>query len=133
MLKKIFIIEDDVNVLYSLQAKFSLNGFQVKTNSGNSVIQELIDEVKKFKPDYVILDLILPKVDGFEIIKALKTEKETASSHIFVFTNLSDEDSRTRGIDLGAEQYFFKVDFGIDEFVEKVKKIIENKSRIGTN
>ncbi|MDD5071219.1 MAG: response regulator [Patescibacteria group bacterium] len=130
MAKKIFIIEDDVNILSSLQAKFSLEGFQVEANSGNMEIGGLFAEIKKIKPDFIILDLILPAIDGFDIIKAIKADEETSCLPIFIFTNLSDQYSQNLSLKLGAKYYFIKSDFNIDEFVDKVKKIIANVEKI---
>jgi len=126
MPKKIYIIEDDANVLYSLQAKFSLEGFQVGTNMGNMEIQDLFNEIKKFKPDFIVLDLILPALDGFEVIKSMKADEEISRLPLFIFTNLSDRDSKSRSLDLGVKHYFVKSDFNVDDFVAKTKKIITN-------
>jgi len=128
--KKIFIIEDDANLLYGLQAKFSILGFDVRVNSGNISIEEVVDSIKKYKPDFVILDLILPKVSGFDILKKFKEDDDLANLLVFVFSNLSDQDSKGKGLDLGAKHYFVKEEFSIDEFVEKVVKIIENKNKL---
>jgi len=129
MSKKIFIIEDDANTIASLQAKFSIAGFQIATNSGNMNKQAIINEVKKFKPDYMVLDLILPRVDGFEVLKLLRTDEDTSKSLIFVFTSLSDNDSKSRSLDLGVKSYFAKSDFSVDDFVAKVIKIINNTKK----
>ena len=133
MSKKIYIIEDDANILYSLQAKFSAEGFQTAADAGNSYIFETINAAKAYAPDFIILDLILPKFDGFDLIRSLREREETKSIPIFVFTNLSDKDSKARGLNLGADYYFIKEDFGIDQFVGKVRKIIENKDRVTRN
>ncbi len=130
MSKKIYIIEDNVNILYSLQAKFSADGFKVKTDVGTDDILEIENRIKMYMPDFIILDLILPNFDGFDLLRKLKSLDETKNISIFVFTNLSDKDSKSRGLDLGADYYFIKDDFSIDELVGKVKKIIENREKI---
>ncbi len=116
--------------MYSLQAKFSADGFKVKTDAGTDDILEIENRIKMYMPDFIILDLILPNFDGFDLLKKLKSLDETKDMPIFVFTNLSDKDSRVRGLDLGADYYFIKDDFSIDELVGKVKKIIENREKI---
>jgi len=130
MAKKIYIIEDDANILYSLQAKFSTEGFEVKTDNGVGHILEIVNHVKMFIPQILVLDLILPKFDGFDLLHEFKRKEETKNIPIFVFTNLSDEDSKSRGLNLGADYYFIKDEFSIDQFVAKVKKIIENKEKM---
>lgn len=127
MPKKILIIEDDVNILYSLQAKLNIDGFSVETESGNSGVKEVLLKIKFFKPDYIILDLMLPLIDGFDMLSAIKADSEISGVPVFIFTNLSDNDSKTRSEKLGADYYFIKSDFAVDEFIAKFKKIIKNK------
>lgn len=128
--KKILIIEDDANILYGLQAKLSIEGFKVITNNGMDSAEEITRQIKSTMPDLIIQDLILPKTDGFTILKNIKSDSETVNIPIFIFTNLSDSDSRSRGINLGADQYIIKDDISIDELVIKIKKIFANKEKL---
>lgn len=127
--KKIFIIEDDADLLYGLESQFVADDFEVESSFGNEDIEELLDRLRDFAADYVILDLILPKLDGFEIIKRIKADEELSEKQIFIFTDLSDEDSRQRSLELGADYFFFKEDFDSFSFAEKVKKIIASQSK----
>jgi len=127
--KKIFIIEDDANLLYGLESQFSADEFTVETSIGDEEMEEIVSRLKDTAPDYVILDLILPKLDGFEIIKRMKADDELSDKQIFIFTDLSDEDSRQRSLALGADYVFFKDDFDTFEFAEKVKKIVANQEK----
>lgn len=126
--QNVFIIEDDVNIAKGLQNQLNLRGFHAETNPGGETeVEDLIMEIKKVDAEIVILDLILPKLDGFEIIKAIRGDDEIADIYIFVFTDVSDEDSRARGLSIGANQYFLKDDFSVEELSEKVKRIMENR------
>jgi DNA-binding response OmpR family regulator len=128
MKKNIFIIEDDVNLASTMQTQFNLAGFNAEINRGSEEdIEALINDIKKVDAEIVILDLILPKLDGFEIIKKIREDEVLADIYIFIFTDVSDEDSKARGLSLGANQYFIKEDFSVEEFAEKVKKIMENR------
>jgi two-component system chemotaxis response regulator CheY len=127
--KKIFIIEDDANLLYGLQSQFEAEDLEVETSVGEEEIEELMSRLRDFDPDYIILDLILPKIDGFEIIKKMKADEELNDRQIFIFTDLSDEDSRQRSMDIGADYIFFIEEFDTFEFAEKVKKIIANQEK----
>lgn len=129
--KKIFIIEDDSNILYSLEASFSAEGLEVTTSEGDEEMDEIMENIGDFAPDYLILDVILPKLDGFEIIKKIKEDSEMADLPIFVFSDISDEDSRSRSLEMGADYFFPKEDFDAYEFAEKVKKIMANQERMG--
>ena len=127
--KKIFIVEDDSNLLYGLESQFESDDFMVETSMGDEDPEELIEKARDFDPDYIILDLILPKVDGFEIIKKIKEDDALRDRQIFIFTDLSDEDSRQRSLQLGADYVFFKEEFDTFAFAEKVKKIISNQAK----
>ncbi|MDD4902117.1 MAG: response regulator [Patescibacteria group bacterium] len=127
-MKNVFIIEDDINLAGAMQAQFNLSGFSAEINRGNEEdIEALINEIRKVDADIVILDLILPKLDGFEIIKTIRADEEISDIYIFIFTDVSDEDSKARGLRLGANQYFIKQDFSPEEFADKVKRIMENR------
>ncbi|MDX9779100.1 MAG: response regulator [Patescibacteria group bacterium] len=125
--KKIFIIEDDVDILYGLSAQLGAEDFVVETSDGDEELDALLQSILDFDPDYIILDLILPKLDGFEVLKKIREEAELSDIPVFIFTDLSDEDSRQRSLNMGADQYFLKDDFDIYQFAEKIKKIIANQ------
>ncbi|MBD3248093.1 response regulator [Candidatus Falkowbacteria bacterium] len=128
--KNIFIVEDDANLSSGLAAQFSMAGFKVETSHNEEEIEDLVGSIKKFNTDVIVIDLILPKLDGFEIIKAIRSDDELSDLYIFVFTDVSDEDSKARGLKLGANQYFIRQDFSVPEFADKVKRILENKEAI---
>lgn len=130
---KLFIIEDDAYILATLKAKFSVDGFYVEENTGSEAEEEIFKKIKNFKPNFIILDLLLPKTDGFEVLKKIKGDNEISKTPVFIFTNLSDEDSRERSEKLGGDYYFIKDDFMIDEFVEKVEKIMGRITRATHN
>jgi len=127
--QKIFILEDDVNILYGLESQLSASDFIIESSEGEEEIEELLNNIRHFAPDYMILDLILPKLDGFDIIKRIKGDEELSDLPIFIFTDLSDEDSKRRSLDIGVDYYFIKEDFDTYEFAEKVKKIINNQEK----
>lgn len=130
MNKKIFIIEDDANILYALQAKFSIEGFNVEVDNGTGEREDVLNKIRIFRPDFVVMDLVLPKMDGKELLHAIKADEHTSDSYIFVFSDFSDEDDRARRERTGADYFLVKNDFIVDDFVSKVKKIIKNKAKI---
>lgn len=130
--KKIFIIEDDANLLYGLEAQFNNAGFVVELSEADEEDEaDLLSRLRKFNPDYIVLDLILPKIDGFELLKKIKSDEEISEKEVFIFTDLSDEDSRQRSLEMGADYVFFKEDFDTFSFSEKVIKIIKNEKKVG--
>lgn len=128
--KKIFIIEDDANILFGLQAKFRVEGFLVETNAGADKPEVLLTKIKEFKPDFIILDLMLPANDGFEIARVLKNDELTKHILVLVFTSLGDNDSRARGLEIGVDQYILKYEINLDELVQKIKKTIINREKM---
>jgi DNA-binding response OmpR family regulator len=125
-MKKILIIEDDSVILFGLKAKFSSLGVLALAMDGTQEIKDIMFKIKKERPDYLILDLILPKIEGFQLLKEIKSEMIGWRMPVFVFSNLTDQDSKQRCENMGADYYFVKTDFNIDEFAEKVIKIINN-------
>lgn len=128
--KKIYVIEDDVNLLYGLEAQFNNAGLVVEINEAEDEEDALLSSIRKFNPDYIVLDIILPRLDGFEILKKIKSDEELGEKQIFIFTDLSNEDSRQRSLEMGADYVFFKEDFDTFTFSEKVIKIIKNRKKV---
>ncbi|MFA5644042.1 MAG: response regulator [Patescibacteria group bacterium] len=123
-MKNIFIIEDDLNILYGLKDIFSSNDYGVEISDSNEELEDLMDRIKKFKPDIVILDIVLPKIDGSEIMKRVKSDDDLRGVEIYIFTDLSEEDGRSRSVGLGANYYFMKNEFDIYTFSNKVMRIM---------
>jgi DNA-binding response OmpR family regulator len=130
MNKKIFIIEDDANVLYGLQSKMKILGFDVENDNGSSDIEEIIDKIKNFKPNFLILDILLPSKSGFDVLKMIKSDTETRLTTVYIYTNLSDQDTKNYSFKLGAEGFIIKNEINFDELSEKIKKILFNKDKI---
>jgi len=82
---------------------------------------------KSKKPDLILLDLILPKVHGFEVLKELKSDPETKDIPIIVLTNSEAIEDVNKAIELGAKTYLVKTQYNLEEVLEKVKKAIENR------
>lgn len=76
------------------------------------------------KPDLILLDLILPRLNGFEVLKKLKEEKETKDIPIIVLTNLEGMGDVERAIELGATTYLVKAQYSLEEIVRKIKKAL---------
>lgn len=127
---RIYIIEDDINILSGLSAKFHVSGFEVKGHSGDSSMENIITDIKLYQPQYIILDLILPKVDGFKLLHEIKASDILNNIPVIIFTDFSENDFKTRSLRIGADYFFVKTDFQIDEFVSKIMQIIKNRKRL---
>ena len=130
MKKRFFIIEDDVNILYAVQAQLRVHHFDTYIDNGVHGIETLLDSIQTEMPDYIILDLILPHIDGFELLDQIKNNNIISSIPIFVFTNLSDEDTKVIVEKMGVEYHFIKSEMNVEQFINKILKIIDNKSKI---
>jgi len=120
-MKKILFIEDES----ALQKTFG----EVLKQEGYETIPALDGETglrmaKSQKPDLVLLDLILPRVHGFDVLKRLKEDKETKDIPIIILTNLEEVGSVDKAVELGATTYLVKTQYSLEEVVEKIKKAL---------
>ena len=120
-MKKILFIEDEA----TLQKTFG----DVLSQAGYKMISALDGEiglrlVKSEKPDLILLDLVLPKMDGFEVLKNLKEKPETKEIPIIVLTNLEKMEDIEKALDLGATTYLVKTHYSIKEVINKIKKAL---------
>lgn len=120
----IILVEDDSFLAGMYTTKLSLEGFEVLQEADGTAGFELI---KDKKPDLVLLDIILPKMDGFEILKALKADKDLANIPVILLTNLGKKEEVDKGISLGAVDYLIKAHFVPSEVIEKIRKTLESK------
>jgi len=128
MSKKIFIIEDDESILYGLQDRFTSDGYDVDISTSEEDIDELVKRIKAFRANYLILDLLLPKVDGLEIVKRLRGDDESSDIEVLIFTDLSDEDGKARSVGLGVNHYFLKSEMDVNEFADRAEDIMDGQS-----
>ncbi len=119
---KILLVEDDSFLLSMYATKFELEDFKVvMAEDGEKAIRLATKEM----PDIVLLDILLPKLDGFEVLRKLKENSETAKIPVILLTNLSQKDEIEQALKMGAEDYLIKAHFMPSEVVEKIKKILK--------
>jgi len=122
MPKTILFIEDES----ALQKTFG----DILKDEGYKMVSALDGEVglrlaKSEKPDLILLDLILPRVHGFEVLKTLRSDEETKEIPIIVLTNLEGMGDVEKALELGATTYLIKASYSLEEVVEKIKKALE--------
>lgn len=120
-MKKILFIEDEPTLQKTVGEVLSQEGFLILEALNGEIG---LATAKSEKPDLILLDLILPKKDGFEVIEELKKDPETAHIKIIVLTNLESSKDVERALALGATNYLVKANYELDEVVEKVKKLL---------
>ena len=121
MPKKILFIEDES----ALQKTFG----DVLTQEGHEMVSALdgkkgLELAKSENPDLILLDLVLPKMHGFEVLKALKEDKETQDIPIIVLTNLEAMGDVEKALELGATTYLVKASYSLEEVIDKIKKAL---------
>ena len=121
---KILLVEDEKMLADMYVAKFSKEGLSVLKAEDGARGLEL---ARKHKPDVVLLDIILPKLDGFAVLKELRKHPDTSDTHILLLTNLGQEEDVKKGQKLGADDYFIKANHTPGEIVEKVKYLLTKK------
>jgi len=121
-MKKILIIEDDNFLRELIVRKLTKDGFElVEAVDG----EEGIKKTKEEKPDLVLLDLILPTLDGFEVLFKIKDDPETKEIPVVILSNLGQKDEIERGIKMGAVDYLVKANFTPSEITAKIKAILQ--------
>lgn len=120
---KILLVEDDSFLLNMYATKFELEDFMVVTaEDGEKAVRAAAREL----PAIILLDIILPKMSGFEVLKQLKADKRTAKIPVILLTNLSQKDEIEQGLSMGAADYLIKAHFMPSEVVEKIKKALNH-------
>ncbi|MBM4177315.1 response regulator [Candidatus Gribaldobacteria bacterium] len=120
-MKKILFIEDESALQKSMGDVLRKEGWKVLSALDGEIGLRL---ARSENPDLILLDLILPKKDGFEVFQALKAERETADIPIIVLTNLEQMEDVEKALELGAKTYLVKANYTLNEVVEKIKEVL---------
>jgi DNA-binding response OmpR family regulator len=117
---KILVVEDDKFLREMISRKLEKEGYETFQAIDGEKGEEKIKEVK---PDVVLLDLILPGIDGFEVLERTKKNPEVADIPIIILSNLGQKSEVERGLNLGAVDFLIKAHFTPAEIVRKIKEI----------
>jgi len=121
---KILIIEDDMFLLKLYSDKLKREGFDVlKSLTGEEGLNKVMIE----KPDLIILDLVLSRKSGFEILSEIKLDSKTKDIPVIILTNLAQKSDINRGLELGAADYLVKTDFSVTQLPKIVKEHLAKK------
>lgn len=116
---EVLIVEDDVFLRKILATKFGKEGFDVRVAADGS---EALTLMREQVPTLLLLDLILPKVSGFEVLTEMRTDDKLKGVPVIVLSNLGQEEDQERATELGAIAFMTKADFSINQVVMKVKE-----------
>jgi DNA-binding response OmpR family regulator len=119
-MKKILLVEDDPFLIDIYSTKLTESGFKVFISKDGALV---LEAAKKNKPDLIVLDIVLPHIDGWQILKQIK-EDELKEMKIIILSNLSQKEEVEKGISLGADKYLIKSDFTPSQVVKEIKKLL---------
>lgn len=120
-MKKILLIEDEAALQKTLGQALRNIGYDVKSALDGEIGLRL---AKEEKPDLIMLDLMLPKMHGLDVLKNMRDQEETKEIPVVILTNLENVAEVERAIELGATTYLIKSNYNLDEVVTKIKKVL---------
>lgn len=119
---KILVVDDDVVLRDMYKARLENSGYEIITASnGEEAMARAVDS----DPDLVLLDVMMPKVNGFDVLDVLKSTAETKNIPVIILTALVQDSDRERGIKGGADDYIVKSETMPGEIIEKIEKILK--------
>ncbi len=119
---KLLIIEDDKFLRDLLSQKLSRDGFKVTAVVGG---EDGLKSAVENKPDLILLDLVLPGIDGFEILDRVKKDPKLSSIPVIILSNLGQKEDIDRALGAGAANFMIKANFTPSEIAEKIKTILK--------
>jgi len=118
--KKIAIVDDEIDILKTMKIFFESEGYDVITAADGV---EALDKIRKEKPDLVILDIMLPKADGYKVCRIIKFDKKYRAIPVIMFTAKAQEEDERMGKEVRADAYIVKP-FQPDVLLTKVKELL---------
>ena len=119
---KVLLIEDEPEVLELYRLKLTLDEYNVVTASnGKDGLKKAVDE----SPELIFLDIKMPEMDGFEVLKKLRSDTKTKNIPVVILSNFDEQDMIEKGLSLGANEYLIKSQFTPEEISSKIKNWIE--------
>jgi DNA-binding response OmpR family regulator len=116
--KKILLVEDDDSLANVYQTRLSAEGFDIRRVPNG---EDALAVTLEYKPDLIVLDVMMPKVSGFDVLDILRNTPETANVKVIMLTALSQESDKERAESLGVDDYLVKSQVVIADVVERVK------------
>ncbi|MFA6594530.1 MAG: response regulator [Candidatus Buchananbacteria bacterium] len=119
---KVLLVEDDTMIVDMYKLRLEEEGYEVTVTDRGS---QAIELAKGEKPNIILLDIILPEVDGFTVLSSLKSETAVKNIPVIIMTNLGQESDQEKGQRLGAEEYFVKAQHTPADVINVIKKYLK--------
>ncbi|MBX4205405.1 MAG: response regulator transcription factor [Candidatus Doudnabacteria bacterium] len=123
---KILVVEDEEILLTALSEELKQEGFEV-VGAKDGV--EGLEKAAAEQPNLMLLDLVMPRLDGISTLKQMKAQENTKDIPIVILTNLSDYDKISDALSMGAMDYLVKANYRLEELVTKIKTVLERKDK----
>lgn len=120
--KDILIVEDEPFVVNVYKTKLTKEGYSVHVAEDGEKGWKIAQDVE---PDLILLDLILPKMNGFDVLENLKSSENLRDIPVLILSNLGQQSDIQKGLDLGAKDYLVKSDTSLKEVLEKIQSVIK--------
>ena len=121
-MKKILLVEDEPALQESFKTIFAGKGYQLLQAMDG---EEGLTLMRATKPDLVLLDLVLPKKHGFEVLKEMKSDAELKNLPVIVLTNLENSEDVEKALELGTTTYLVKANYSLEEIAQKVEEALK--------
>jgi len=121
-MKSILLIEDDPFLIDIYSTKLNNEGFSVDVVTDGG---DVLAKIKEKKPDLLLLDIVLPNVDGWELLRKIKKEEDLKKLKVVILSNLGQKAEVEKGLDLGAVKYLIKARYTPSEVIKEIKKVLK--------
>ncbi|TSC76719.1 MAG: response regulator receiver protein [Parcubacteria group bacterium Gr01-1014_29] len=122
--KKVLIVDDEPVLRTVAMTYFQQSGYEAKGAPDAAAGLELAES---WRPDVILLDIIMPGINGLELLHTLKTDPLTKNIPVFIFSNLDSEDEIAQALDMGAAGYLTKANYSLEDVQKKVEEVLQKK------
>ncbi|NIM47416.1 MAG: response regulator [Candidatus Aenigmarchaeota archaeon] len=119
--KKVLIVDDDPYILKMYQLKLGFEDYEIETAENGKIA---LEKIKNFKPDVVLLDILMPEMDGFGVLEEMKKESDHKKTKVIVLTNFGEAENLEKAKSFGVGDFIVKTQLTPTQVVERVKKIL---------
>ncbi|HJQ08390.1 MAG TPA: response regulator [Candidatus Saccharimonadales bacterium] len=120
---KVLVVEDDRFLSSAYRAKLTKSGYELQM-AGDG--EEALEVLKTFVPDIILLDLVMPRRDGFSTLGAIRQQEALKSIPVIVTSNLGQKEDMDKAMGLGATDFIIKSDLSLDELVSRIEQTLAN-------
>jgi len=126
MSERILVVDDDPDILQFVRLNLELDGFAVELAGGG---REALEKAAEAPPDLMLLDVMMPEIDGLTVLRRLRSDPTTANIPVIVLTARSLAEDRVKGLDLGADDYITKP-FDLEELIARVRTVLRRSQQM---